>query len=532
MKIIRSRKNAALMTSCIIFGFILGKWSENITNSPVVRQQIDINSNQLCACQCNGNEMKEQDLQAKPEGFVAKNDNGVNKGNDVILGKRFRKPRKFFIDCGGNVASSVVLFKETYPDAADFYIHSFELDDRLCPYFAPFKNHTLHCPVAVSNVTGEITAYAEAAWFPGKSVGGEDKQWGGGSIFVSKNESVRKDGGERMLSYRKKVPAVDLSSWLREHVTQEDYLILKLDVEGAEYGILRKMLTEGTIQLVDKLYGEYHSDQPTGADDKEKSQIKADLKVKKQSMLRWIGERKTYHDFEFLHPTKVLESRYAPNAANVVISKCGMTSRDRNQVAIVIEVGMNKKPAIWLIETIRAYKKKFPCTIFVYGDFATQYPQLVRDWSIDFDIGVRGSSPQLEHIWENLNYYYTRMSIIGGAMRLSEIGMEPVFILPQRQSNHTVRIAQKHGYWVVDPNASFPPRKGTQFTEENYFKYRDVERVPRALRSISDALLRDQGGIISLDADLFDSYMISVFLLDYLFENSQFQLVGLKDCYD
>jgi hypothetical protein len=35
---------------------------------------------------------------------------------------------------------------------------------------------------------------------------------------------------------------------------------LKLDIEGAEYDVLWKMIKENTIKMVDELYVEFHSD--------------------------------------------------------------------------------------------------------------------------------------------------------------------------------------------------------------------------------------------------------------------------------
>lgn len=65
---------------------------------------------------------------------------------------------------------------------------------------------------------------------------------------------------------------------------------------------------------------------------------------------------------------------------------------------------------------------------------------------------------------------------------------------------------------------------------ENYYKFRDVERIPKALRAIHDQLREWQGGILMLDTDLPDTHMIIVFLLDYLVENSGYNIVSLDDC--
>ncbi|XP_066275341.1 uncharacterized protein [Branchiostoma lanceolatum] len=155
-------------------------------------------------------------------------------------------PRKILLDCGANVASTVQLFRETYPDGKDYIIHSFELDARLAPYFASYSNHVLHCPVAVAGEDGNITAYAESAWKPDKGkVAGKDMQWGGGAIYASESEKKDEIHGRRF-GVKNVIPMVDLSTWIQTNTALEDYVIFKLDVEGAEYEILEKMIKEGT----------------------------------------------------------------------------------------------------------------------------------------------------------------------------------------------------------------------------------------------------------------------------------------------
>ena len=67
--------------------------------------------------------------------------------------------------------------------------------------------------------------------------------------------------------------------------------------------------------------------------------------------------------------------------------------------------------------------------------------------------------------------------------------------------------------------------------EDNYYKFRDVERIPKALRNIHDELfVKQHGGFLVLDTDLPDTRMIIVFLLDYLIENSGYNLVSVADC--
>ena len=68
------------------------------------------------------------------------------------------------------------------------------------------------------------------------------------------------------------------------------------------------------------------------------------------------------------------------------------------------------------------------------------------------------------------------------------------------------------------------------FNRTSYYEHRDVERIPKALRVIYQQLEAKDGGILTLDSDLPDSFMNIVFLLDYLVRASDFTLVHVDEC--
>ncbi|XP_006819321.1 uncharacterized protein LOC102806558 [Saccoglossus kowalevskii] len=55
-----------------------------------------------------------------------------------------------------------------------------------------------------------------------------------------------------------KVQSLDFSAWLREHVTNDDFVVLKMNIEGAEFAVLDKMLRDETFCLIDQLFIFYH----------------------------------------------------------------------------------------------------------------------------------------------------------------------------------------------------------------------------------------------------------------------------------
>jgi len=54
------------------------------------------------------------------------------------------------------------------------------------------------------------------------------------------------------------VGCIDFSRWIRHNFSRRDHLVVKMDIEGAEYPVLEKMVVEGTIDYVAELIVEFH----------------------------------------------------------------------------------------------------------------------------------------------------------------------------------------------------------------------------------------------------------------------------------
>jgi hypothetical protein len=55
------------------------------------------------------------------------------------------------------------------------------------------------------------------------------------------------------------VQTVDISKFIKDNFSIEDHIILKLDVEGAEYQIIEKLLNDDAFKYIKKLYMEWHT---------------------------------------------------------------------------------------------------------------------------------------------------------------------------------------------------------------------------------------------------------------------------------
>lgn len=153
--------------------------------------------------------------------------------------------RRYFIDCGGHNGSSVRKFRRTFDQSCTFDIFTFEPNPEFSQNYWNFPRHNL-IPYAVwtENCAKEFFL---------------DREDGDGSTLI-KEKLTRHDGGVGELdkNHPIRVQTIDLSNWIIRNFRKNDLVILKLDIEGAEYEVLNKMINDGAIDYIDKLYIEWH----------------------------------------------------------------------------------------------------------------------------------------------------------------------------------------------------------------------------------------------------------------------------------
>lgn len=55
-----------------------------------------------------------------------------------------------------------------------------------------------------------------------------------------------------------KVDAINFGKFLKDNFLPTDYVIVKMDIEGAEYRVINSMIKDGSIDLVDEMLVEFH----------------------------------------------------------------------------------------------------------------------------------------------------------------------------------------------------------------------------------------------------------------------------------
>ena len=155
------------------------------------------------------------------------------------------RSRRVLIDCGANVGAVLEDFIKTRP-GYEFY--AFEPNSDLIPQI---REKVRNYPEV------RVTVYDQAVWVHDGVVDFYLGHHETSTLLRGKHVSERY---QQQIDYDnpRQVTSVDLSGWLKATCCPHNYVVIKMDIEGAEYAVLEKMIADGTIHYVDELFVEWH----------------------------------------------------------------------------------------------------------------------------------------------------------------------------------------------------------------------------------------------------------------------------------
>jgi FkbM family methyltransferase len=151
--------------------------------------------------------------------------------------------RKIFLDCGANRGQSIVGAKKQF--GTDTEIYSFEavtvLYNKLVDKWKDDPKVKLYNN-AVWDKVDKVKIYISTEWSDAST------------LYLEKfDRKINQD-------LYNEVDSIDLSDFIKNNFTPEDYIILKLDIEGAEYDVLYHLAQTGVLSYINELWGEWHLD--------------------------------------------------------------------------------------------------------------------------------------------------------------------------------------------------------------------------------------------------------------------------------
>jgi len=179
--------------------------------------------------------------------------------------------RKIFLDCGTNLGQGLLKFINDGLIDEGFEIHLFEPN----PYALTetkkrlsdekYKKYNFIChEVAIwtedclKRMTLEAFDGDYVCQHTGEFIGNNLKS--GGATNIMGDEWNKPDYiMDEWISCDKDVKCIDFSSFLKNNINEEDFVLCKMDIEGAEFEVLGKLIDEDTINLMDGIYIEWHN---------------------------------------------------------------------------------------------------------------------------------------------------------------------------------------------------------------------------------------------------------------------------------
>nr|XP_043610424.1 uncharacterized protein LOC122582131 [Erigeron canadensis] len=159
------------------------------------------------------------------------------------------KRRYVYVDVGArSYGSSIVSwFKKQYPKQnKTFDIYAIEADKHFHDQYKAKKG---------------VTLLPYAAWVKNESLvfeinqtpGDENVEQGRG---MGRIQPVKSGGG--IVGSTDVIQGFDFANWLKNTVTEQDFVVMKMDVEGTEFDLIPKLIETGAICLIDEVFLECH----------------------------------------------------------------------------------------------------------------------------------------------------------------------------------------------------------------------------------------------------------------------------------
>lgn len=160
-------------------------------------------------------------------------------------GAEMSAPRRVYIDLGVNIkqANSVQEFYNAVgvEQWASWEVHGFEPNPLFADELVKHSRklgYNFHA-AAASATDGNLTFYYDKQGHP-------------------QSGSLQKEGRDAVAPDKTVVPAVDFGKFLLRTVRPEDFVVVKMDIEGAEYGVARQLVLSEAFCLIDWFCFESH----------------------------------------------------------------------------------------------------------------------------------------------------------------------------------------------------------------------------------------------------------------------------------
>ncbi|KAF9907336.1 hypothetical protein BX616_000459 [Lobosporangium transversale] len=196
---------------------------------------------------------------------VVQTGQNVQAGQNDQNERRAGKPRYIFVDLGANRADSLDVFlkrpntkfnynfpRPEWANYEDAEIYLFEANPVFNEPLVKAKQHYDDLGIKVNIFPSTVVDVRDGIrTFYLDTVNAAHDYWGS-SIYASHPDAVRSQSKGTDLT------GINISGWLLRNTLPRDFVVVKMDIEGAEYEVIPHMADMGVWTVVDHLLVEWH----------------------------------------------------------------------------------------------------------------------------------------------------------------------------------------------------------------------------------------------------------------------------------
>lgn len=163
--------------------------------------------------------------------------------------------RKVLIDCGTHFGQGLQEFIDKFNVNEEWIVHTFEANPETYKKFVnEYWNNRQwihHHNKAVSDHEGTITVNLETF------ANGDKNGMGSSVVDIQKWNPWNTEHREQFI--QAEVPCINFSRFIIDNFNKEDFIVVKMDIEGSEFDVIPQLINTSAIDYIDHIAIEWHA---------------------------------------------------------------------------------------------------------------------------------------------------------------------------------------------------------------------------------------------------------------------------------
>lgn len=201
--------------------------------------------------------------------------------------------RKILLDCGTHFGEGLDAFILKFNVDSSWIVHTFEANPAT---FYQFERNQIPSKYTGRKRIDYVTYHNEAISTKNSTVllniethPDEDfNHTGQGTSIISLDQWNPHNGGtKKFFNYCCNVPCIHFSEFIMKNFKRDDFIVIKMDIEGEEYNVLEDMISSDVISWIDYIAVEFHAQHFTNSQE---------MKLREESIIQILKDKNIHYE--------------------------------------------------------------------------------------------------------------------------------------------------------------------------------------------------------------------------------------------